>query len=186
MNPFELRTSEPGPRLDAKIGGTADRKFASFVRNRNLWITDVRSGTEFQLSQTTNQALGCGIAEFVMQEEFHRFTGYWWAPDNAQRILYVEIDEGPVEVVYLPQAGANGKLDEFRYPKTGTSNVTSDLCIVDFSFRDEGNVGFSSLLSKPSLLIIVLVCFLVLAFLNYRCDQALDGKVLAEGVVSLV
>lgn len=24
--------------------------------------------------------ISCGIAEFVMQEEFHRFTNYYWAP----------------------------------------------------------------------------------------------------------
>ena len=112
----------------------------SFVRSRNLWVTDVRSGIEWQLTAAVNSGVGCGIAEFVMQEEFHRFTGYWWSPDHSHRILYVEIDENPVEVVYIPQSGSNGKMDEFRYPRAGNNNVLSDLCIVELVFRDEGNV----------------------------------------------
>ena len=66
----------------------------------------------------------------VSQEEFHRFSGYWWSPDGSGRILAVEVDESAVETysIQLP-AGmvASNKPDdtpqrseEHRYPRAGT------------------------------------------------------------------
>lgn len=36
----------------------------------------------------------CGVAEFVQQEEFNRFTGYFWMPSaTAYALVYAEVDE---------------------------------------------------------------------------------------------
>lgn len=46
-----------------------------------------------------DDGISSGVAEFVMQEEFDRYTGYWWQPcadpnnPDLLRILYLEVRE---------------------------------------------------------------------------------------------
>src|SRR5690606_26885748 len=65
------------PRVSPKGG------YVSFVRGRNLWVVDLASGEEVQLTRDGGGAIGNGVAEFVADEEMGRHTGYWWAPDDS-------------------------------------------------------------------------------------------------------
>jgi len=46
---------------------------------------------------SSDNTASSGVAEFVMQEEFDRYTGYWWQPsaDSSNpslcRILYLQV-----------------------------------------------------------------------------------------------
>ena len=51
-----------------------------------------------------------GVPSFVVQEEFDRYTGYWWEPasnhgnqtgSSVYRILYEEVDESSVEILQV-------------------------------------------------------------------------------------
>jgi len=59
----------------------------AFTRDQDMWVMTTR-GVETQLtfcSRNKKKAdISCGIAEFVMQEEFHRFTNYYWAPNTRE------------------------------------------------------------------------------------------------------
>lgn len=91
-----------------------------------------------------------------MQEEFDRYTGYWWAPltnhlptttapaaatavpsvtnsATTYRIFYLEVDETSVPVVHIPRQQLGGGLDDYRYPHVGEANVESTACLVEFS-----------------------------------------------------
>jgi len=71
-----------------------------------------------------------GAAEFVMQEEFDRYSGYFWSPVASRReILYLEVDETSVATVTVAQPLSNGT-EEYRYPRAGQANSSSELCIV--------------------------------------------------------
>ncbi|KAG0253667.1 dipeptidylpeptidase [Actinomortierella ambigua] len=74
-------------RMDPKLGGT-DMNLIAFTRTRDLWVVTT-SGVETQLTfcsrNKSNTAISCGIAEFIMQEEFHRYTNYYWAPPQQQQ-----------------------------------------------------------------------------------------------------
>ncbi|CAG8717605.1 15501_t:CDS:10, partial [Gigaspora margarita] len=132
------------PRLDPKLGGR-NCDLVAFIRDRDIWVTTL-NGLETQLTFCNehdpdgSSALSCGVAEFVMQEEFHRFTGYYWAPSTAstcikehvERILYLQISESMVDLVLIPRPGQQGEAEEYRYPKAGTPNAVSDLQIVEF------------------------------------------------------
>ncbi|CAG8588763.1 9933_t:CDS:2, partial [Cetraspora pellucida] len=132
------------PRLDPKLGGR-NCDLVAFIRDRDIWVTTL-NGLETQLTFCNehdpdgSSALSCGVAEFVMQEEFHRFTGYYWAPSSAstcmdelvERILYLQISESMVDLVLIPRPGQQGEAEEYRYPKAGTPNAVSDLQIVEF------------------------------------------------------
>lgn len=139
-------------RLDPKLGGKHNGKI-SFIRNSDIWITDFH-GNELQLTYCSlsddDPTLKCGIAEYMMQEEFHRFTGYFWCP-NQDRILYLETTEKDVELIIISSGGGNnnGSHESIRYPRTGKPNAKSVLKIVEFN--GDNTVVHKSLWEKDDL-----------------------------------
>ncbi|KAF9193287.1 dipeptidylpeptidase [Haplosporangium sp. Z 767] len=71
-----------GTKADPRLGGSG-MDLISFTRDQDIWVMTT-SGVETQLTFCSRNKkksnISCGIAEFVMQEEFHRFTNYYWAP----------------------------------------------------------------------------------------------------------
>ncbi|WP_454260968.1 DPP IV N-terminal domain-containing protein [Pseudoxanthomonas mexicana] len=112
------------PKISPKGG------FVSFIRDRNLWVIDLTSGEEVQLTRDGSDTIGNGVAEFVADEEMDRHTGYWWAPDDAA-IAFARIDETPVSVqkryeVYPDRT----EVVEQRYPAAGDPNVRVQLGVI--------------------------------------------------------
>ena len=71
-----------------------------------------------------------GMAEFVAQEEMHRYTGYWWSNDES-RIAFEQYDESPVPVVQRYEINADGfSVTDQRYPAAGDPNVLVRLGVV--------------------------------------------------------
>ncbi|MFL9842699.1 S9 family peptidase [Sphingomonas sp. ST-64] len=105
--------------------------YASFVRDQNLVVLDLGSGTETQATTEGKGTVHFGEAEFVAQEEMGRSTGYWWSPDD-RRIAVQRFDEAPVGIVSRAAIGAEGtKVYDQRYPKAGTANVLVDLYVMN-------------------------------------------------------
>lgn len=112
------------PKLSPKGG------FVSFVRERNLWVIDLASGKQVQLTRDGSATIGNGVAEFVADEEMDRHTGYWWAPDDSA-IAFARIDETPVPVqkryeVYPDRT----EVVEQHYPAAGDRNVLVKLGVI--------------------------------------------------------
>ncbi len=101
--------------------------YVSFVRDRNLWVIDLASGKQVQLTRDGSETIGNGVAEFVADEEMDRHTGYWWAPDDSA-IAFARIDESPVPVqkryeVYADHTDVVAQ----RYPQAGQPNARVQL-----------------------------------------------------------
>lgn len=122
-------TNTPQTEIDAHVseGG----RYVSFVRDQNLFAIDLATGAERSLTTDGKDAVTCGTAEFVAQEEMDRRTGAWWSPGD--RSVAVECyDESKVAVVTRAAIGANGtKTYDQRYPAAGTANVAVTLFVVD-------------------------------------------------------
>jgi dipeptidyl-peptidase-4 len=122
-------TNTPQTEIDAHVseGG----RYASFVRDQNLFAIDLATGSEHPLTTEGGGAVTCGTAEFVAQEEMNRRTGSWWSPGD--RAVAVECyDESKVAVVTRAAIGANGtKTYDQRYPAAGTANVIVSLFVID-------------------------------------------------------
>jgi len=121
-------TSGSGFATDAKVSPKGG--YVSFIRDRNLWVIDLASGKEAQLTKDGSDVIGNGVAEFVADEEMDRHTGYWWSPDDAG-IAFARIDETPVPVqkrfeVYADRAD----IVEQRYPAAGDHNVLIKLGVI--------------------------------------------------------
>ncbi|ORY98496.1 dipeptidyl peptidase IV N-terminal region-domain-containing protein, partial [Syncephalastrum racemosum] len=135
-------------RTDPKLNH--DATLIAYVRQRDLWITSIEGDMRltFCADQTADRTRSCGTVEYLMQEEFHRYTGYDWGPPLAssadtciQRILYLETTEADVDVVVIKNASPSchhpsnrpsDAVDSVRYPRAGRHNAVSDLCIVEF------------------------------------------------------
>jgi dipeptidyl-peptidase 4 len=126
-------TTTPQGELDATVSPKGG--YVSFVRDQNLFVVDMASGTERRLTRDGGGTLSWGVAEFVAQEEMHRSRGHWWSPDDA-RIAVARVDESKVAVVSRAAIGAEGtKVFEQRYPLAGTPNATVNL----FVMRNDGS-----------------------------------------------
>lgn len=121
-------THGEGFATDAKLSPRGG--FVSFIRARNLWVIDLASGQQRQLTHDGSATIGNGVAEFVADEEMDRHTGYWWAPDDSA-IAFARIDESPVPVqkryeVYPDRTD----VIEQRYPAAGDANVRVQLGVI--------------------------------------------------------
>ncbi len=106
-------------------------RYLSFVRDGNLFVTDVATRKEAQLTQGASDTLSWGVAEFVAQEEMDRQTGHWWSPDDTH-IAVARVDESDVGIVNRAAIGAEGtKIYPQRYPAAGTANAVVDLYVMD-------------------------------------------------------
>ncbi len=106
-------------------------RYASFVRDRNAYVLDLGTGAETPLSRDGSDTIGWGAAEFIAQEELHRFTGTWWSPSDA-RLAVERVDESGVHVVQRAAIGADGtRVYAQRYPAAGTPNAVVELWLMN-------------------------------------------------------
>ncbi len=124
-------TATKGFETDAKVSESG--RFVAYVRENNLYVTDLSSGLERQLTDGATDLIRNATASFVVQEELDRKTGYWWSPDES-RLAYTRIDESPIAIESRIEFGADGIRNiSQRYPFAGTENATVNLGIVDRS-----------------------------------------------------
>jgi dipeptidyl-peptidase-4 len=117
-----------GNVLDPKISPKG--RFVSFIRAQNLFVIEIASGKETQLTFDGGGAIHNAEAEFVAQEEMHQSSGYWWAPDDSA-IAFKRFDESPVPVARRFEIYADRtEVVEQRYPGAGQKNVLVSLAIV--------------------------------------------------------
>ncbi|EDO46612.1 predicted protein [Nematostella vectensis] len=158
--PDEIPSQVHEAKLDAKIC-PCDANIVAFIHRNDIWIVNISTGEEKRLTNTNggsanamDEPLSAGVASFIAQEEFDRYTGYWWQPKltvdetnrtRIYRILYEEVDESPVEVLHIissPEGALQGSsVDSYRYPKAGSSNAISKIKIVEFSIEESGSIS---------------------------------------------
>lgn len=127
-NPDQARKVASGNVGDPKISPKG--RYVSFVRDQNLWVIDLSTGKERQLTTDGKGTVHNGEAEFVAQEEMGQRTGYYWAPDDSA-IAYKRFDEAPVPIARRFEIFADRtEVVEQRYPYAGDPNVLVDLMIV--------------------------------------------------------
>ena len=106
-------------------------KYVSFIRDNNLYIIDIKTIKEKQLTNDGTKTIKNGVAEFIAQEEMGRYTGYWWA-DDEQKIAFTQIDESPIKIQQRYEINAEDfKVFKQRYPEVGTSNVKIKLGVIN-------------------------------------------------------
>lgn len=124
-------TATPGFESDPKVARGGE--YVAYVRDSELYVTDIESGRERQLTNSATDVIRNATASFVVQEELARSTGYWWSPD-ATRLAYTQIDESPIAVESRIDFGTDGiSTVSQRYPFAGTDNARVKLGVVSRS-----------------------------------------------------
>ncbi|KAF0305391.1 Dipeptidyl peptidase 9 [Amphibalanus amphitrite] len=134
--PVEIPSTRGQPRLNPTIC-PANPDLLAYVEEGDIWLFNTRTESDVRLTRTHQEddALSAGFPSYVMQEEFSRFVGFWWAPtaeDGVYRILYEEVDETHVEVLYLHTMQEGSEPEAIRYPRAGSTNATSALKLLEF------------------------------------------------------
>jgi dipeptidyl-peptidase 4 len=126
--PLRRLTETKSPEIDPQL--TPDGTKVAFVRDNELFVLDLDSGKEVQLTRGAQEGLTHGLAEFIAQEEMDRQSGFWWAPDGS-RIAYQETDERHIPLYTIAhQGGADYSVETHRYPFAGAANAKVRLGVV--------------------------------------------------------
>ena len=130
----ELKSGAGWP-IDPRLSPTGESVAA--VRQGDLYVTDLKTGLETQLTKKTSKTETWGTAEFVAQEEMGRHQGYWWSPDG-QRLAVQHTEEEAVEQLWIAAPHAPEKRPRTqRYPRAGTPNAQVSLSIFSLSAEAE-------------------------------------------------
>ncbi|MEX1237993.1 MAG: S9 family peptidase, partial [Pseudomonadales bacterium] len=107
-----------------------DGQYISYVKSKDLFVLGLneKGGTdEIRLTHDGSDTVSNGLAEFIAQEEMHRFEGYWWSPDS-RHLAFTRVDESSIQPSQRYEINA-GSFEVFsqRYPYAGTANARVEL-----------------------------------------------------------
>ncbi len=120
-------TNEP----QAIIKFSPDGKFISFVRNNNLFVYEISTGTFKQLTFDGSETILNGLFDWVYEEEFSIIDGYEWSP-NSKFIAFWRLDQSNVPVFKLIDYDPTYlKVIDQRYPYAGYPNSTVKIGIAN-------------------------------------------------------
>lgn len=119
-----------GFQMFAKLSPSGDR--VAFVRDRNLFVVDLATMTETQLTSDGSEGgIINGTFDWVYEEEFGLRDGWAWSPDG-QHIAFFKLDE--TETRDFEMGDLRGQYPEqmrFRYPKAGEVNSEVQIGVID-------------------------------------------------------
>ncbi|HSU16535.1 S9 family peptidase [Longimicrobium sp.] len=109
-----------------------DGSKVGFVRDNNLWVADLATGRETQLTRDGSETIINGTFDWVYEEELDLRDGWRWSPDG-QRIAFWRIDDNPVKPFFwMRDTGDQYSAPiSLRYPKAGAPNPTARLGVVE-------------------------------------------------------
>ena len=102
---------------------SADGNKVAFVRDNNIFITDLTNGTETQVTTDgeRNKIIN-GANDWVYEEEFSFSICFFWSP-KGDKIAYYKFDESKVKEYDMTEYGSlyPGQY-KYKYPKAGEDN----------------------------------------------------------------
>ena len=123
--------SERNPRF------SPDGKKLAYTRDYNLYVMDIASGLESQLTEDGGGLIYNGYASWVYYEEIlgrsGRYRSFWWAPDS-KKLVYMRFDDSTVKNFSIYHSPGNyGFMETTRYPKSGEVNPLVKMGTVDIT-----------------------------------------------------
>jgi dipeptidyl aminopeptidase/acylaminoacyl peptidase len=107
---------EPLPNL------SPDKKLGAFIRNWNLWVRDMATGAETQL--TTDGVKDYGYATDNAGWQHSGRAILLWSPDSTKIATFQQDQRKTGEMYLLPVTNSHPKLEAWKYPLVGDANIT--------------------------------------------------------------
>jgi dipeptidyl-peptidase-4 len=122
-------------QTDIAVSGLG--RHVSYVRDGDLYVHDLDLGREVRMTNDASECVTNGIAEFVAQEEMHRFEGHWWSPDDRQ-LVFARVDTSVIPVTQRYEFTADELVARpQRYPHAGAANARVDLGVIEINTRSQ-------------------------------------------------
>lgn len=136
---YDLKTKTVNPvstgekQMHARF--SPDGTKVAFVRANNLFIKDLVSGKETQVTKDGKQNnIINGATDWVYEEEFAISTAHFWSPDS-KKIAFYKFDESQVKEFSFDEF--NNQLYptqyRFKYPKAGEKNSIVTIHVYDLT-----------------------------------------------------
>ncbi|MDP4173951.1 MAG: S9 family peptidase [Bacteroidota bacterium] len=125
---FLLAESE---QEQSNVKFSPDSKKVGFVRGNNLFVIDINTSSEKQLTFDGSENIINGHFDWVYEEEFQIIDGWEWSPDSKS-IAFWRLDQSEVPEVQIAQYDSlYFNFLKYRYPKPGAKNSTVKIGVVN-------------------------------------------------------
>ncbi len=133
-----LRRLTDTPAEEEAPAFSPDGKLLAYVRDCNLFVYDLATGLESQLTADgrDNEILN-GKTDWVYWEEIwdRHPTGFWWSPDSRY-LAYYRFDDSAVPTYpLLDERETQPKIRLQKYPRAGDTNPTVRLRVIELATR---------------------------------------------------
>jgi dipeptidyl-peptidase-4 len=136
-------STQPGWQMFAKL--SPDGRRVGFVRDNDIYVTDVATGQETRLTRDGSESIINGTFDWVYEEELGLQDGWRWSPDGA-RIAFWRLDASRSRTFNWinDTDSAYSRVIGLRYPKAGTPNSIAKVGVIEVAggatrFMDTGN-----------------------------------------------
>lgn len=111
-----------------------DASKVAFVRDNNLFITNLKTGDEQQITTDgLDRNIINGTCDWVYEEEFSFTKAFHWSPDGT-KIAFLRFDESKVKEYWLTLYGELYPTQhKYKYPKAGEDNSLVSVHVVDLA-----------------------------------------------------
>jgi len=119
-----------------------DGKYIAFVRDNNIFLTNLENNTEQQLTADGefNKIIN-GTTDWVYEEEFSFTKAFFWSPDS-RKIAYLRFDESEVKLFQLEYFNAlYPEWYEYKYPKAGEDNSVVSVHVYDLASKNTAEIN---------------------------------------------
>ncbi len=126
-------SEKPGYQMFAKF--SPDGRLVGFVRDNNIYVTDLATGAETALTSDGGESVINGTSDWVYEEELDLRDAFRWSPDG-KRIAFWRLDQSAIRPFYLVnQDSLYPQLVPVHYPKAGTPNSEVKIGVVEVATR---------------------------------------------------
>ena len=138
----ELRALTPSDRFVTHLKISPRGTWLAYLSERDLHVLDVAGGHVQHLTSDGSDTVSNGLADFIAQEEMHRFDGYWWSPDE-RHIAFTRVDESSIPITHRHEISAGEiTIHPQRYPYAGESNARVELVVVEVGGAQTHRIGW--------------------------------------------
>ncbi len=122
-------STRSGYQMFAKL--SYDGTQVAFVRDNNIFVTNLRTGEERALTDDGTEDIINGTSDWVYEEELDLRDAFRWSPDGSN-IAFWRFDQSPIETFYMiDETTLYPTLIPLRYPKAGAVNSSVQIGITD-------------------------------------------------------
>jgi dipeptidyl-peptidase-4 len=114
--------AQPGGRARAATDVSPDKTKAAFIRDWNLWVRDLATGKETQL--TTDGVKDFGYATDNAGWQMSDNPILVWSPDSKKIATFQQDQRKDGEMYLIPTTNGHPQLKAWKYPLVGDKDVT--------------------------------------------------------------